>query len=173
MQTCSIPDCDRVVLARGWCSTHYYRWYRHGSPDVAPIRLTFEARLASSVDVADCWLWNRARKGSGYGNVNWAGRWTQAHRWVWENLVGPVPSGMHLDHLCRVRHCVNPDHLEVVTPAVNAARSAKAVKRWCIRGHDLWDEKNVYRSSTGRTCRACHAWHERNRRARARTAEMV
>lgn len=162
-----MPDCEREVLARGWCSTHYWRWYRHGDPGAAPRKRTFEEYLASSVEVADCWLWTRGIKSHGYGNAAFGGRFWNAHRLVWEQLVGPIPDGVQLDHLCRVRHCVNPDHLEPVTPATNSQRGSTARKRWCKRGHDLWDSHNLYITREGRRrCRACAAYHERNRRRR-------
>ncbi len=171
---CSVSDCDKPVHVRGWCSTHYWRWYRHGDPNTEPPRpQTFDEYLASSVDVGDCWLWTRSIKANGYGGAAFAGKHHNAHLLVWRQLVGAIPDGLQLDHLCRVRHCVNPDHLEPVTPKVNAERGSKATKRWCIRGHDLWDEANTrIRPNGTRACRKCRALAEAARRERLRAAQV-
>lgn len=118
----------------------------------------------------DCWLWT-ASTDNGYGRFWVAGRLVLAHRFAYELLVGPIPEGLELDHLCRVRHCVNPAHMEPVTQRVNILRgvgfSAKnAAKTHCKRGHAL-DEANTYRRGDGkRHCRACNARRDRERQAR-------
>jgi len=72
----------------------------------------------------ECWLWIGAITKNGYGNF-----WLTdvksnvfAHRWAYERLRGPIPTGLVIDHLCRVRHCVNPEHMEPVTIRVNSLR---------------------------------------------------
>jgi hypothetical protein len=67
---------------------------------------------------ADCWLW-RAALTKGYGKF----RGQRAHRWSWERARGPIPEGMTIDHLCRNRRCVNPDHMELVSAEENARRA--------------------------------------------------
>jgi hypothetical protein len=83
--------------------------------------------LFAKVDAfGDCWLWTGAKDGKGYGHLQVEpNRWRQAHLVVYEELVGLVPPGQDLDHLCRIHACVNPDHLEPVRPSINIARAPK------------------------------------------------
>ncbi|WP_399559394.1 HNH endonuclease signature motif containing protein [Streptomyces chartreusis] len=113
-----------------------------------------------------CWLWTGAKTVAGYGQFTTAGRTDGAHRWAYEHLVGPIPAGLHIDHLCRTPACVNPAHLEPVTPRENNLRgdtfTAKNVaKTHCPKGH-AYDEGNTYvtpayrhNPSGARQCRAC------------------
>ena len=86
-----------------------------------------------------------------------------AHRIGYEQLVGPIPKGLELDHLCRVRHCVNPDHLEPVTHKENTLRGScpaavNARKTHCKRGHPLTDDNIARQSKTNaRVCLKCQA----------------
>lgn len=75
-----------------------------------------------------CWLWSGAILRSGYGSITIDNRTRMAHRHVYEMVVGKIPSGLCIDHLCRVRSCVNPDHLEPVTTAENLRRSPLVLK---------------------------------------------
>ena len=99
-----------------------------------------------------CWLWTSYEIGNGYG----------CHRKVYEALKGPIPHGLSLDHLCRVRCCVNPDHLEPVTHEENVRRGEcgvnNRVKTHCPRGHEYTaGNTRVYKGKrwTGRFCREC------------------
>jgi len=71
-----------------------------------------------------CWNWARALSEGGYGKHWVDGKTVVAHRWMYEETVGPIPEGLHLDHLCRNRPCINPQHLEPVTPTINKRRGA-------------------------------------------------
>jgi hypothetical protein len=105
-----------------------------------------------------CWLWVGVVNAAGYGQ---SGR-GYAHRVNYEDTVGPVPEGLELDHLCRVRHCVNPAHLEPVTHAENMRRSVLA-RTHCRKGHP-YEGDNLMSVSTrpnARICRTCR--HERDR----------
>jgi len=128
----------------------------------------FWAKVQLPADLADCWLWTGATKGRSqdaqYGCI-FSGKRTRAgnplpvpaHRVSYELHVGPVPDGLHLDHLCRVSRCVNPAHLEPVTLRENLLRGALARRQdHCPHGHP-WDEANTYTYRSGaRYCRTCN-----------------
>lgn len=108
----------------------------------------------------ECWLWARAMYPHGYGCLWFNGRPAYAHRVIYEALVGVVPEGLELDHLCRVRACVNPEHLEPVTHQENVARGLKFTRiTHCKNGHELTkDNCDFSRGRRGvlqRQCREC------------------
>lgn len=112
-----------------------------------------------------CWLWTGYINDSGYGetNIASAGRWrhAKAHRMTWEKVHGPIPDGMHVDHICRERSCVNPDHLRVVTPRENALYNSVSpfAKRHklpaCPRCGGAFDTALRSTGRERRWCRAC------------------
>lgn len=120
---------------------------------------------------ADCWLWTGTLKLDGYGTF-WDPNLRQglrAHRLSYQAHVGPIPEGLVIDHLCRVRNCVNPRHLEAVTNRVNTLRgvgptAVQAEKTHCDRGHPL-SGANLYMDGAWRRCIACR--QENSRRYRA------
>ncbi|MES9554804.1 MULTISPECIES: HNH endonuclease [unclassified Streptomyces] len=107
-----------------------------------------------------CWTWTAGLNNRGYGGFKYAGRVIGAHRWSYERLLGEIPAGLELDHLCRNRACVRPDHTEPVTHRTNTLRStgptARAARATaCPRGH-AYDAQNTYITPAGwRRCRAC------------------
>jgi HNH endonuclease len=115
-----------------------------------------------------CWLWTASLGRGGYGQFGIRhGYLIHAHRVALLLFRGrPIIPGrtMNVDHLCRNRRCVNPDHLEYVTQRENMRRSAPAVKSHCTHGH-LYDAENTYIINEHRHCRACHAMRQRRRRA--------
>lgn len=115
---------------------------------------------------AGCWVKQHGIDRHGYSSVDLPGGTRQrGHRFVWEEFRGPIPDGLVLDHLCRNTACVNPDHLEPVTIAVNNQRG-KALLMECKYGHK-YDESNTYVTPSGsRNCRACRARSLRELRAR-------
>ncbi|MEV7013475.1 HNH endonuclease [Streptosporangium sp. NPDC051022] len=118
------------------------------------------ARFWNKVNKSEgCWLWAGGLDSHGYGTIKVSGRKYGAHRWSYEYLVGPIPDGLELDHLCRVRRCVNPAHLEPVSHRENSLRSnslaaANAVKTHCKNGHEF-NETNTYYWGGHRQCRVC------------------
>ena len=127
---CSHDGCDNTGrMTRGLCSRHYHRLSRYGDPDggTTPNGLDPSERFASYVDKSgDCWLWTGSRNWDGYGQFQLKDRSVRAHRFAYETQVGPIPDGLEIDHLCRVRACARVDHLEVVTHAENMRRAARA-----------------------------------------------
>lgn len=113
-----------------------------------------------------CWLWLGPINNCGYGRDGHS----YAHRRSYEIFCGEIGSGLEVDHLCRLRCCVNPDHLEVVTPAENARRAAliraaqsQRTETHCLRGHDLRVVGQRQRKDRpGTTCKACHEMYRRN-----------
>jgi len=84
-------------------------------------------RASYVVEANGCWRWTRGLTGSGYGHVSIQSIYYQAHLLTYILRVGPIPTGLEPDHLCRNRWCVNPDHLEFVTHAVNVQRGIRSV----------------------------------------------
>lgn len=127
-----------------------------------------------------CWLWAASEKNGGYGQF-WDGeRNVRAHRWAYETYRGPIPSGLQMDHLCRVRCCVNPFHLEAVTQQENIRRGDagkyptaglyRKNKTHCPKGHE-YNARNTYIYNGWRFCRECNNISSARRRAKAREAQ--
>lgn len=124
---------------------------------------TFTERFFSRTDVTvdGCWTWTGSIAGNGYGGIRVAGVWTRAHRVAYEMFVGPIPPGLVIDHLCRNRRCVRPDHLEPVTFRENILRGSApsavhARKTECPRGHPYAGD-NLRVVKGRRACVACQA----------------
>lgn len=127
-------------------------------------RIPVYRRFWSKVDAFGvCWEWTAATA-QGYGRFGVGSKVVLAHRWAWQSLVGPIPEGVELDHLCRNRACVNPDHLEPVPHAVNVRRGFggwnTAAKTQCPQGHP-YDGDNLMVSSGKRYCLTCKRERER------------
>lgn len=149
----------------GWRPTH------------RAIPITQEEILARiKVDpVTGCWVW-KLKLTKGYGEF----RGRAAHRAAWEAFIGPIPEGLHLDHVCRNRACVqpHPDHLEPVTKSINNERAMAVVqqypgervhnfaKRWCVNGHRFTAETTGVDGMGKRFCKVCR--HDSLKRWRAR-----
>ena len=160
--------------------THYRRWIDHGDPLTiltdrgTPLIERFMKRVRVD-DATGCWLWTGALQPSGYGafSVTAVNGRRRAHRWSYEYHRGPVPEGLTIDHLCHDRRtchggpsclhrrCVNPAHLEPVTPQENSARMARGTTK-CSRGHQL----PPYVEGGVRSCRTCATAAQRRYLAR-------
>ena len=102
----------------------------------------------------DCWLWTGGIAGQ-YGQFRCKDKRVPAHRFSYEMFVGPIPEGLFVDHLCCVKRCVKPTHLEPVTHAENMRRARRSNDVHCANGH-AWTPENSYTSKAGyRVCRVC------------------
>lgn len=123
-----------------------------------PLAERVMARVA--VDAAGCWNWQGSCRPEGYGSISVGGQTRRAHRVAYETFVGAIPIGAQLDHLCRNRACVRPDHLEPVSAKEKTLRGVgapanNARKTHCLHGHPL-SGSNLYSHRGRRACRACN-----------------
>ncbi len=135
--TCTVTDCERPIRVhkRGLCNAHYQRWAKYGDVEMrfggnrTCLGQEPGERFWAKVDRSgECWLWTGNVYRDGYGQFYVERRQVRAHRWAYESEVGPIPEGLVLDHLCRVRLCVRPSHLEPVTNRENLLRGIAARK---------------------------------------------
>jgi hypothetical protein len=122
-----------------------------------------------------CWAWTACKNDEGYGWFWLAGRMRRAHRLAYRVLVGEMPSGLVGDHLCRVRRCVNPEHLEPVTQRENTIRGDTAparnvAKTHCEHGHEFTEDNiSAWAKARGRRqCRVCERRRAREQAERRR-----
>lgn len=122
------------------------------------------------------WLWTGKLNQDGYARIKYYGRMIMAHRLSYEIFIRPLIEGQEIDHLCRVRHCINPDHLEAVVHKVNMERSPSFAERkarttHCPYGHPYSGENLIFRAKDkSRHCKACgrvaslRCYHERKKK---------
>lgn len=185
--TCVADACDiSKRLTRSLCPRHYQRLLLYG--DIEHARQTAEQRFWQHVlkHPSGCWEWTGSIiPANGYGRLQHGGKKNPirslAHRFGYELIVGPIPEGMTLDHLCHTRdlscpggagcphrRCVNPAHLEPVPSAVNTRRGRNSTKTRCSNGHDLTGPDVTVNARGHRICRACKRKTEAVRRSARR-----
>lgn len=173
---CTIDDgkgpCGRLAVAKGLCGKHWQRWKKFGDPTIKKLDRdrTPEERFWSFVDkdgpvpdyeplLGPCWVWTGGLA-EGYGAFSLEGRQIRAHRVAYIWLAGEIPEDCELDHLCRVRRCCNPAHLEPVSHLINVHRGTSpwainAAKQRCGTCGFPYDAENTYWYEGGRYCRNC------------------
>lgn len=145
---CSVDNCTKQAEKRGWCSTHYSYWRKTGNP--LPTRRAYtdpaEAFAARTEPSGECLVWTGSKNARGYGKL-WVttddGRAVvYAHRYAWEQVKGPIPEGLHIDHVCHNKSCVNVEHLRLATNKQNHEnlRGARSDSRSGVRGA-IWSEQ--------------------------------
>lgn len=180
-RSCGHPGCERPYHSKGMCSLHYAR--RKLGIDMDLRTPTLEERFMAKTrqSPSGCLEWVGVTH-RGYGHFGMRSPVTgkptmaKAHRVAYEMRFGKIPEGLVIDHLCRNRSCVNPDHLEPVTARENTLRginfsAVNAKKTHCPQGHPLSGE-NLYviPSTGGRTCRTCKRAESKARAERKRKA---
>lgn len=178
MKVCRVEGCGKKHNAHGYCGMHARRMERYGDLELP----TREQRFWAKVQKADdCWNWTGAgsQVGLGYGRFSiGGGRDALPHRYAYELLVGPIPHGLVLDHLCRNPRCVNPAHLEPVTHQENILRgigpsAVNAQKTHCKRGHEFTPENTYWHKRGARDCRECRRAASRRARAKAKGRDSL
>lgn len=144
-------------------------------PVASPPEVRFWRFIAQPVTVDSCWTWTGCTKAKGYGYLKVHGVKVRAHRFAYELLVGPIPAGLVIDHLCRNRACVNPAHLEPVTSRENTLRGQTLAaenfqKSACPQGHALAGENLRVDAAGKRQCKTCRRDWNRQYMQRVRVA---
>lgn len=130
---CTVESCEKPNYAKKMCKDHYYRVRKFGRTDLLPT-YTVEERLWAKTNKTDsCWLWTAGTQ-YGYGVLQVDLLPRRVHRLSYEMHYGPIPEGMFIDHKCRVKLCLNPEHLRLATPKQNTENKSKSPSATGIRG---------------------------------------
>lgn len=140
--TCSVEGCAREIeiKSKGWCHTHWQRFYRHGDVNYKAKRETPDERFERQINKTEsCWIWSGPKNELGYGLFTLPlgkakSKSIRAHRWSYEKYVGKIPDGLVINHLCENPSCVNPEHLEACTQKENVHYSNPPSDK-CSNGH--------------------------------------
>lgn len=168
---CSIEDCGNRPKSNGLCSKHDHRARRYGDPTLGKATSTAASRFSAFVvtlpppeerpGLGPCHGWSGTIAKNGYGlfSPGETGR-VLAHRWSYIQANGPIDDSLVIDHLCRNRSCVNPDHMEPVTNLENLRRGAgyglrNGMRSTCINGHDYTPDNTYLDPRGGVRCRRC------------------
>jgi len=178
-RVCSIEGCERPHRARGWCTTHWWRWRQYGTTEDRPpkkgrtfVRTPLAERLFARLVEREngCLEWTGPPGTGGYGQIKVGKKMVGAHRVAWELANGErIPTGMVVCHACDNPPCCNPEHLFVGTYSDNNLdmgqkwRHGNRRKTHCPQGHPYDDANTLWTSKGYRSCRTCR--RERQRKA--------
>jgi hypothetical protein len=164
-------SCDhwgRSSVRQSACFASRKPWVRVPPSPRYNVPMSEEQRFWSKVEKSEsCWTWTASQTRGGYGQFyKDGGIPILAHRWSYQSVNGPIPDGLVMDHLCRVRNCVRPDHLEATTQRINILRgnglaAQQAEQTHCKRGHSLEDAHILSRNR--RDCRKCRKMRNNSR----------
>lgn len=158
--------CGRIVDQRRWYKAFFFKGHSRTVPYVVPFQIEDHGYKTP------CWIWKRYKNSAGYGRY----QRHNAHRVFYSVVIGSIPPGYQLDHLCRVPSCVNPNHLQPITNRENTLRGlAPSLNRermrsmtHCKHGHPLSGDNLFVRKNGKRECRACMRSRNNKHRAAAR-----
>jgi len=170
-KVCEIAECGKPVFSTALCSSHYKRKRRYGDPRKSHRARTFEECFREfAVKGSGCWEWSGPKYANGYSKLTSGRKQKLGHRWSYEHHIGEIPKDLVIDHLCRNRGCVNPDHLEAVTNEENLMRGAgyalrNGMRTACINGHEYTSENTYVHPRTKEIrCRTCAAIRDKKRK---------
>jgi len=158
---CTIDGCDKKHDAKGYCRLHYQRLQKHGT--TADPRPTKSERFWSKVQRGEgCWEWMAGKNVNGYGRIQMGTlrepNAQMAHRVAYEYVVGPIPEGKALDHICRNPGCVRPEHLRPVTAKENSENLGGAFSTSIsgVRGVSWFERRHSWRATVTHNRRQIH-----------------
>jgi hypothetical protein len=169
---CSISECSDQHAGLGYCRRHYKRFRRYGDPLGTRTIIPADVRFWAKVDKrgpGECWNWTAGLTAQGYGGFHPAKHETElAHRWSYRAASGSLEPGLVIDHLCRNRTCVNPEHLEQVENLENLRRGAgyalaNGMRSACINGHEYTSDNTYIDPAGGARCRRCASIRDAHR----------
>jgi hypothetical protein len=184
MTACSVNNCERAAITRGWCDKHYRRWKTTGSPEdtlpKGPAPQPAIDRLLAKVIESDdgCWIYTGNLQRNGYASIYLPtpiDGHVRAHRFSYEFFIDNIPNELEIDHLCNRRACVNPWHMEPVTHAENMRRGSDRLwdnRTVCARGHlinpdDVRTHAGAKPGYIGRYCRQCDQQSKQKQKQKA------
>lgn len=165
VRVCEFSGCGKPFIAKGLCASHY-KQYRSGKPlsplyqtqrqKGSPPRIEYDEQECPNPKLkGPCHISRIGYRTDGYCHVRLGSKLVQVHRYVWERDVGPIPDGMEVDHQCRVRSCVNIDHLRTVTHQINTTENVVGIgwqimaqRTHCKNGHPF-DQENTHLDKNG------------------------
>lgn len=170
VKMCAVDDCGARSRALGYCTKHYQRVKKYGDPNIARdpatsggqddtlslwgLRTRFVEKIAFE-PMSGCWFWLGVTDACGYGCIRVDGRFWGTHRYAYETIIGPVPDGLEIDHLCQVRNCVNPAHMEPVTQEENKRRAGLR-RTMCASGnHPRFPGSRYGKGTNAGRCKEC------------------